>query len=163
MVSAMGKRGEGEKAVGFTYVCVCVYIYIYIYFFFWHTVCGILVPQPVIEPRPQQWKWWVLTTGHPRDTLAVCNSKQSFQDRPVTWIKTCRNWGRCPCRISGRGTGQCCSPKAESWCGGIWGQEMQVVRCGWLHACVGGNEVIIKRKEGPYWSLSQSWLSLWIK
>ena len=90
------RGAKGRKQWG-SLMCVCVYIYIYIYFFFFfHKVFGILVPQPVIEPRPQQWKWWVLTTGHPRDTLAVCNSKQSFQDRPVTWIKTCRNWGRWP-------------------------------------------------------------------
>ena len=29
--------------------------------------CGILVPQPGIEPRPQQWKHWVLTTGPPEN------------------------------------------------------------------------------------------------
>ena len=37
------------------------------FFFFWpcHVVCGILVPWPGIEPGPQQWKHWVLTTGPP--------------------------------------------------------------------------------------------------
>ena len=30
-----------------------------------HVACGILVPQPGIEPRPQHWKRWVLTTGLP--------------------------------------------------------------------------------------------------
>ena len=31
--------------------------------------CGILVPQPGIEPGPQQWKCWVLTTGLPGNSL----------------------------------------------------------------------------------------------
>ena len=31
-----------------------------------HTACRILVPRPRIEPRPWQWKCWVLTTGLPR-------------------------------------------------------------------------------------------------
>ena len=39
------------------------------YFFFFFpphcVVCGILVPQPENEPRPQQWKHRVLTTGPP--------------------------------------------------------------------------------------------------
>ena len=36
-------------------------------YFFWpcHTACGILVPQPWIEPGPRQWKHRVLTTGPP--------------------------------------------------------------------------------------------------
>ena len=29
----------------------------------WHVACGILVPQPVIEPVPLHWKHGVLTTG----------------------------------------------------------------------------------------------------
>ena len=36
-------------------------------FFFWgglsHECCWIFIPQPGIEPRPQQWKHRVLTTG----------------------------------------------------------------------------------------------------
>ena len=33
------------------------------------TVCRILVPRPGIEPGPQQWKHWVLTTGKPGNSL----------------------------------------------------------------------------------------------
>ena len=41
-------------------------------FFFWpcHEACGVLVPQPEIEPWPWQWKCWVLTTGPPGNSLA---------------------------------------------------------------------------------------------
>ena len=40
-------------------------------FFFWlyHAACRILVPQPGIEPKPQQWKCQVLTTGLPGNSL----------------------------------------------------------------------------------------------
>ena len=36
-------------------------------FFFWlcYVACRILVPRPGIEPRPQQWAHWVLTTRPP--------------------------------------------------------------------------------------------------
>ena len=38
-----------------------------LFFFFWlrHMACRILVPCPGTEPRPQQWKCQVLTTGPP--------------------------------------------------------------------------------------------------
>ena len=42
-------------------------LFFFFSFFFWlhHTACGILVPQPGIEPVPLQWKHGILTTGPP--------------------------------------------------------------------------------------------------
>ena len=44
----------------------------YSHFSFWpcHIACEILVPQPRIEPGPQQWKHQVLTTGPPGNSHA---------------------------------------------------------------------------------------------
>ena len=41
--------------------------------FFWphHAACGILVPQPGIEPRPPQWKLGILTSGPPGKSQIV--------------------------------------------------------------------------------------------
>ena len=43
-------------------------------FFFWpcHTACGILVPGPGIEPRPWQWKSWVLGTSLVVQWVRLC-------------------------------------------------------------------------------------------
>ena len=37
----------------------------FLQFVFWphHVACWILVPQEGLEPRPPQWKCWVLTSG----------------------------------------------------------------------------------------------------
>ena len=66
--------------------------------------CGILVPQPGIEPRPQQWKHQVLTTRQPRNSS---NSSQ-FNNYPVKKLGVVGRiilfpWSlpwRCPCTIS---------------------------------------------------------------
>ena len=41
------------------------------YFWLYCVPCGILVPQPVIEPRPLQWKRGVLTTESPGNSLNI--------------------------------------------------------------------------------------------
>ena len=43
------------------------------FFFFGHAtgLVGILVPRPGIEPGPQQWKCWLLTTGPPGNSLLL--------------------------------------------------------------------------------------------
>ena len=62
------------------FIYLFIFIYIYIYFFYWSLVdffffwlcflvCGILVPQPGIEPVPLQWKCGVSTTGPPGKSL----------------------------------------------------------------------------------------------
>ena len=69
-----------------------------------HRACGILVPQPGIEPRPQQWKHQVLTTRQPRNSS---NSSQ-FNNYPVKKLGVVGRiilfpWSlpwRCPCTIS---------------------------------------------------------------
>ena len=45
--------------------------FFFFFFFFWlrHVTRGILVPWPWTEPRPRQWKRWVLTTGPPGNSL----------------------------------------------------------------------------------------------
>ena len=46
----------------------------YIFFLFYHMACGILVPQPGIEPMPMKWKLRVLIIGpseNPREILTV--------------------------------------------------------------------------------------------
>ena len=43
------------------------------FFFSLHRIiCRILIPQPGMEPRSQQWKRWVLTTGLPGDSQGWC-------------------------------------------------------------------------------------------
>ena len=48
------------------------WIYLFFYYSFWpgQMACRILVPRPQIEPRPQQWKGCILTTGLPRSSLS---------------------------------------------------------------------------------------------
>ena len=43
------------------------FVFFFCFFFFLSgpVACGILVPQPGIEPRPQQWEWQVLAIGPP--------------------------------------------------------------------------------------------------
>ena len=41
-----------------------------------HTACGILVPQPGIEPGPLQWKWRVRATGPPGNSQPLMALKK---------------------------------------------------------------------------------------
>ena len=47
----------------------------YLFFHFWpcQLAWGILVPQPGIEPRPLQWRCWVLTTEPTGNSLCTCS------------------------------------------------------------------------------------------
>ena len=51
-----------------------IFIFNFLIFIFWPCLmaCGILVPQPEIEPGHQQWKCWALTTRPPANSLNFC-------------------------------------------------------------------------------------------
>ena len=63
------------------------YLHQHLFFVFWffliwphHVACAILVPQPEIEPGPQQWKHWVPTTRPPGNSHC-CLFDNSHSDR----------------------------------------------------------------------------------
>ena len=58
-----------------------------IFFFFWpcHLTCGILVPQPGIEPRPRQWERRVLTTGPPGNSPHIAGSDEAGPGLRSPW------------------------------------------------------------------------------
>lgn len=62
---------------------VCIDYVRFLLFLFWrcHRVCRILVPQPGIEPRPWQWKRWIIPTRPPGNSLNF-----SFIFYPWLWI-----------------------------------------------------------------------------
>ena len=66
----MNKRYRGfTRRFFYSVPLICFLILKKFYLFLLcHVACGILVPQPGIEPGPQQWKHNVLTTGSPGDS-----------------------------------------------------------------------------------------------
>ena len=57
-------------------VCICsysMYLLCSFFFFFWlsYAACGILDPQPGMEPNHLHWKHSVLTTGLPGELLGL--------------------------------------------------------------------------------------------
>ena len=80
---------------------MCFYVYTVLFFFlllllFIAMACGILVSQPGIKPRQQQWKCWVLTTGPPGNSLYLTLLSYKQMEREINnfqeeikggWIK----------------------------------------------------------------------------
>ena len=68
--------------------------------------CGILVPQPGIEPGPLQWKRRVLTTGPPGNSLIISYNNQIFLILP--FHSSFFNWSTVDlqCHVSFRCTAQ---------------------------------------------------------
>ena len=54
-------------------LCLCFFLF-KIYFIFWPlcTACGVLVPQPEVEPMPPALNREVLTTGRPEESQCLC-------------------------------------------------------------------------------------------
>ena len=63
-----------------------VIIFIYLFFGRGHAVawCGISVPRPGIEPGPQWWNHWALTTGPPGNSWALF-FKMMIVARYIIW------------------------------------------------------------------------------
>ena len=58
---------SGGDSEGWFYVKILKKIYLFIWSYL--MACELLVPWPGIEPSPQQWERWVLTTGPPGNFL----------------------------------------------------------------------------------------------
>ena len=71
-----------------TWRFICRGFTVFFYFIFWlhHVAYRIVVPQPGIQPGPQQWKCWVLTTGPLGNSLAIilCQKCRSWK-----FVKSC--------------------------------------------------------------------------
>ena len=52
-----------QRVIFLSFKILLLLYYYYYYFWLYCVACGILVPRLGIEPWPQQWKHWVLTTG----------------------------------------------------------------------------------------------------
>ena len=58
----------------------------FFFFFFFLAVCRVLIPWPGIEPRPHQWKRWILTAGTPENPLLdliYCNGLYFLDWEPI--------------------------------------------------------------------------------
>ena len=93
------KRRTQESWREWFLILFYLFIYLFIYFlffifYFWphSTACGISVPWPGIEPRPQQWKHWILTTRPPGNSHAFLFLIVNFYYKTTT-TSVKKGWG----------------------------------------------------------------------
>ena len=115
---------------------------LFFFFLFWlsHVACRVLVPQSETEPRPWQWKCWVLTAEQAKEFPTEERHNCPLDPESVSWLRITKVL-REPSRFQSQ-TDHALDPgsAASQLCGFDWASVSSSAEWGWhtLPQCCNG-------------------------